>query len=315
MFDIDTKNVKKGKNISYIFGAVGLLFLGVMVWVFISNNNKLKSMDSEVLSEYVDVKTHIDDEGVTMYSPVYHYNVDGKDYACGSNSSSSIDPGTENKKVYYDSKNPSRCMTEYSKSSNNILLIFALIPTICIIIAVANFIKVNKRVKAILELNEKGKLIKNLPYRLEGTGTVVNGVPIQRPVVDYTLPSGTQITLYGDPRNDKQQCDADGMVDLVIDENNPNNYYIDFEINRLSGNLPQDYNQQTVTNPNNYTIEYSNQVPNQANLNVAYASPQPLMNQVDPNAAYVNPQPVANQPDLNSLYNNQQPIENPNNVQ
>lgn len=138
-----------------------------------------------------------------MYSPVYYYSVNGENYTCSSNSSSNHNPGTQNKNVYYDSKNPSKCMTEYSKSSNFILLAFIIIPIIFVLVAVVNIRKVNKRVKAILELNNKGKLIKNLPYRLENTGTVVNGVPIQRPVVDYTLSSGEQITLYGDPRNDK----------------------------------------------------------------------------------------------------------------
>lgn len=55
---------------------------------------------------------------------------------------------------------------------------------------------------------------------------------------NYNL--GTQITLYGDSRNDRKLCDEDGLVDLLIDESSPDNYYIDFEINRLSGNLSQD---------------------------------------------------------------------------
>lgn len=251
MFDINTKNVKKGKNIFYIFLAAGLLFLVIIGGVFVSSIVKLNSLDSTVLSERVEIKSYIDDEGTIMYSPVYYYSVNGKNYTCVSNSPSSHNPGTQNKNVYYDSNNPSKCMTEYSKSSNFILLVFIIIPIIFILVAVVNIRKVNKRVKAILELNNKGKLIKNLPYRLENTGTVVNGVPIQRPVVDYTLSSGAQITLYGDPRNDKKQSDSDGMVDLLIDESNLNNYYIDFEINRLSGNLPQDYYQQPMMNSNN----------------------------------------------------------------
>ena len=68
-----------------------------------------------------------------------------------------------------------------------------------------------------------------------------NNIPIQRIVVDYTLSNGENVTLYGDARYDNKLCDDDGMVDLLIDENNQDNYYIDFEINRLSGNLPQDY--------------------------------------------------------------------------
>lgn len=250
MFDINTENVKKGKNIFYRFLAVSLIFLIIMGGIFASSIVKLNSLDSTVLSEHVEIKSFIDDEGNTMYSPVYYYSVNGEKYTCGSNSSSSNNPGTQNKTVYYDSKNPSKCMTEYSKSSNFILLPFMIIPIIFILVAVINIRKVNKRIKAILELNNKGKLIKNLPYRLENTGTVINGISIQKPVVDYTLSTGTQISLYGDSRNDKKQYDADGMVDLLIDESNPDNYYIDFEINRLSGNLPQDYYQQTSINQN-----------------------------------------------------------------
>ena len=102
-------------------------------------------------------------------------------------------------------------------------------------------IKINKRVRIINELNQKGKLIKNLKYHLENSDITINNVKIQRPVVDYKLPSGSIITLYGDPRYDKKSFDSDGLVDLVIDESNPDNYFIDFEINRISGNLPSDY--------------------------------------------------------------------------
>ncbi len=262
MFDINTKNVKKGKNIFYIFLAAGLLFLIMIGGIYASSIIELNSLDSKVLSEHVEIKSYINDEGTTMYSPVYYYSVNGERYTCGTNSSSNHNPGTQNKTVYYDSKNPSKCMTEYSKSSNFILLAFMIIPIIFILVAVINIRKVNKRVKAILELNNKGKLIKNLPYRLENTGTVINGVPIQKPVVDYTLSTGKQITLYGDPRNDKKQYDADGMVDLLIDESNPDNYYIDFEINRLSGNLPQDYYQQASINQNIPNNLFSNQQQN-----------------------------------------------------
>lgn len=208
------------------------------------------------------MNSYIDNEGNTMYSPVYYYKANGENYICGSNSSSSFYPGTQNKIIYYDSKSPANCMVEYSKTVTYIILVSMIFPIIFIVIAVVNILKVNKRVKIILELNKKGKLIKKLPYRLEDTGIIINNVPIQRPVIEYTLPSGSQITLYGDPRNDRKQYDADGMVDLLIDENNPENYYIDFEINRLSGNLPQDYYQQPVMNQNNLNDSYNNYLQN-----------------------------------------------------
>jgi hypothetical protein len=267
MYDINIKNVSKGKSLFYIFFLAGLFFLVLIGWIYISSISKLKSLDSSVTSTNVEVKSYINDEGTTMYSPVYSYVVNGKTYTCGSNSSSSVNPGNSNKTVYYDSKNPSSCMTEYSKSENNIILIFILIPIIFIIVAVVNIVKVNKRIKTIFELNQKGKLVKNLPYRLENTGTVVNGVPIKMPVVDYVLPNGCSITLYGDARHDKKTYDSDGMVDLLIDENNPENYFIDFEINRISGNLPQDYYQQN-TNSNVENNSVQNQSSNNQNTNL-----------------------------------------------
>lgn len=244
MYDINVKNVKKGRRFFYLFLFLGIFFFIVMTVYSVSSIIKLKSFDSSVTSTNVEVKSYISDEGDIMYSPVYSYVVDGRDYVCTSGMSSTVNPGNSNKTVYYDSSNPSNCMTEYSKSGNTFLLFFTLLPILFIIVAVVNINKVNKRVKKILELNKTGKLVKNLPYRLENSGTIVNDVPLQMPVVDYVLPNGLNVTLCGDVRNERKTCDSDGMVDLVIDENNPDNYFIDFEINRIGGNLPQDYYQQ-----------------------------------------------------------------------
>lgn len=247
MYDINMKNVKKGKSFFFIFLFAGLFMLGLIIAIFISNLTKSNGLDSETISTKVEPNSRVEivnGDSMTVYSPVYYYEVDGTEYKCASNSSSNINPGNENKTVYYDSENPSTCMTQYAKSGSYIMLAFALLPVIFIVIAIVKMKKVNKRIKAVGELNKIGKLVKNLPYRLEDTGMSVNGVRIKRPVVDYTLPTGTTITLYGDPRHDRKNADADGMVDLVIDQNNPENYYVDFEINRLTGSLPEDYYKQ-----------------------------------------------------------------------
>ena len=118
MYDINTKNLKKERNIfsSWNYNAY---YNGM---VYISSVKKAKSLDSTLTSTSVEVKSYISDEGNTMYSPVYTYEVNGKTYKCESTSSSSIYPNNDNKTVYYDSKNPSNCMTKYSKSGNTILL-------------------------------------------------------------------------------------------------------------------------------------------------------------------------------------------------
>ena len=250
MYDISVKNVKKSKGLFIIVLVAGLFFLAIMGGILISSLLTLNSLDSTTTSTKVEVESHRDDEGTMMYSPVYYYTVDNNDYVCSSNSSSSMNPGTDNKTVYYDSKNPEKCMTEFSKSSNWWLIFFMLIPIIFIVFATVNLRKISKRVAAIKKLNQNGKLVKNIPYHLEETNTVVDGVPIQCPVIEYTLPSGSTVTLRGDPRNDNKLRDEDGMVDLIIDENNPENYFIDFEINRLSGNLPTDYYNDPASDPN-----------------------------------------------------------------
>jgi hypothetical protein len=241
MYDISVKNVKKGRNIFFILLAIGLFFLAIMAGILAMNYLAQSNLDSTTTSTRVEVKSYIDEKGSMMYSPVYYYTVDNNDYICGSNSSSNINPGTANRTVYYDSKNPENCMTEYSKFNNWWLIVFMFIPILLIVVAMINIRNVNKKVAQIKKLNQTGKLIKNLPYYLENSGTIVNGVPIQCPVVEYTLPSGSTVTMRGDPRHDRRTFDKDGMVDLVIDEDNPENYFIDFEINRLSGNLPTDY--------------------------------------------------------------------------
>lgn len=268
MYDINISNVKKGTKFYLAFLFVGLFFLVIILAIFISDFFKYKSLDSEIMSTRVEISSYQDTDGNTMYSPIYYYNVKGKEYACKSNFSSSLMPSTENEKVYYDSKSPSRCMPENSSSINILLLTGPVLPIIFIVIAIRNIVKIKKRIKSINELNNTGKLVKNLPYRLENTGMSVNDVPIQRPVVDYIMPSGTMVTLYGDPRHDNKYSDADGMVDLIIDEANPNNYFIDFEINRLSGNLPTDYytnNQVFQNNPNNSFIDQQGTYMNNSN--------------------------------------------------
>lgn len=267
MYDIDTSNVKKGIKFFLMFLLVGIFFLGILLAILIMNIINYKSLDSEIVPNHIEINTYKDSDGDTMYSPTYYYNIRGKEYKCSSQGGSSIMPSTKNRKVYFDSKNPTRCMTDYSRGNNKWILLFLLLPIVFIGTAVYNIIKVNKRIKLINNLNTTGKLVKNLPYRLENTGMSFNGIQIQKPVVDYTLPSGTTINLQGDPRHDKKVADKDGMVDLVIDEANPNNYFIDFEINRLSGNLPTDYYTNNQIFQNNGNNNFMNQQDNQQYIN------------------------------------------------
>lgn len=243
MYDIDLKNVKKsGSSLIFVI-LIGLLFAGIGIGMFVSQVAKKNRMNSEVEAYKVDIDEHYDSDSGTMYSPIHYYRVDGVEYTCtGGGSTSSITSSMEDETVYYNSSNPSDCMTDYSKSSNNLFfLIFTLLGGLAAGVGFNNVFKSRKRIKMIKYLNQNGMLVKNLPYYMEDTNVSINNHIIQRPVVDYRLPSGSTIKLYGDGRYDRKYRDEDGFVDLLIDPNNFNNYFIDFEINRLSGNLDSDY--------------------------------------------------------------------------
>lgn len=241
MFDINLKNIKKGRYLFLLFLFFGILFFVIVTIVLFLNINKMNMLDSSVMSTEMEVDSYLNDDGNRMYSASYFYEVNGVKYKCDSNFSSSFEPKSKNVNVFYNSSKPEVCMTEDSKKSAPFLYLIYLFPLIFFLIGLFGILSKNKRIKVILDLNNKGKLVKNLPYRLERTGTVVNNRPVLRPVIDYKLPNGSLVTLYGDGRFDFKESDEDGKVDLLIDEQNPSNYYIDFEINRLSGNREEDY--------------------------------------------------------------------------
>ena len=106
---------------------------------------------------------------------------------------------------------------------------------ICLVllrIGIKGLINVKKNINRIKKLSQNGTLIKGLKYRLVSStrGNEKVQVGLKAIEVDYKLPSGKLITLVGDPRYDSKSCEKDSRVDLLIDLNNPDNYYIDFDI-------------------------------------------------------------------------------------
>ena len=57
-----------------------------------------------------------------------------------------------------------------------------------------------KELKKMNRLIENGKLIKGLPYKLEGTNLYSNGVQQERIVTSYTLPNGVTQEFKSIPR-------------------------------------------------------------------------------------------------------------------
>ena len=240
MYDINLKNVKTQRLIYKIILYIGIFILLILDGIVAINIIRVKSFDSYIVTRNIEIESYTDADGDIMYKPIYNYNVNGKSYKCKPASSTSNKPNTRNGKVYYDSKKPSRCTTDYSIKANKILIILNFIPVGFLIPGILLTSRVNKKIKKIKKLNETGTLVKGLPYTLENTNVSVNGQTLPRIKVEYTLPTGELTTLTSDAIFDTKKADS-STVDLLIDENDTENYFLDFEINRKNGNLPDDY--------------------------------------------------------------------------
>ena len=90
--------------------------------------------------------------------------------------------------------------------------------------------KEKNNIDRVKNLANKGVLIKNMPYELKNTGTIINGNPVYCIEVQYESKSGKMVPLRSEPKYSGILGDEDGTADLLIDPNDFTNYYIDFEI-------------------------------------------------------------------------------------
>lgn len=119
--------------------------------------------------------------------------------------------------------------------------IIASIGLVLMLYGVINLIKCIKIVKNTRYLCKHGKLVKNIPYYSETTNISINNKVVRRLVVDYEFTNGNKIALCTGLRYDVNTYDSEGLIDLIIDEENPTKFLIDSNINRKGGNLPTDY--------------------------------------------------------------------------
>ena len=93
-----------------------------------------------------------------------------------------------------------------------------------------------KEYKRLTKLNETGKLVKCLEYKvLSYSGESKKGII----AIEYITDKGEKKTL-SKVLNGKTY-DKDGYVDMIIDKEDPKNNIIELEINRIGGNRKEDY--------------------------------------------------------------------------
>ena len=116
----------KNKVIVYVI----LLVLGLLgiYLTFISSDTK--KFDRETKAYKIEPNERYDSDDGIVYYPNYYFKVNGNEYICSSKSGSSSYPNESKNKVYYDSTNPEKCLTEYEKSSSKFAGIICLVVTI-----------------------------------------------------------------------------------------------------------------------------------------------------------------------------------------
>ena len=126
---------------------VGLLFAGAGAFLIIRTNNKLKDLDGVTNATEINenCQEEMDTDGnKTICHPIYTYEVDGITYQCKSTDAGASSVNTKKDKVFYDTKNPDKCMTEFEKSSSWFLYIFIVIGIILIGVGIINLFKEGK---------------------------------------------------------------------------------------------------------------------------------------------------------------------------
>lgn len=95
-----------------------------------------------------------------------------------------------------------------------------------------------KDYKKLKYLNENGKLVKGLVYTITTHKNCSNEIN-HKINITYVSKEHGELKLVG--YRNKEADDNDGYADIIIDEKDPKNYIIKFEINRKEGNRKEDY--------------------------------------------------------------------------
>ena len=242
MFKIDSSFIKKNFKYYIIPIFFGLIFLGVGIFIVFQSNKKQKEFDSTIEATNIDkncenkTEINVSESGTSVNSsnlcyPIYYYKVEGREYVCKSSTGVNKSLLGKNKnKVFYDSKNPENCMTEFDASSKPFIYIMVFgLGSITLLFGIISLIKGVNRLSSIEKLKQTGTLFKNLTYGLKRGNFQAGNKIAMCAVVNVPLPNNTTIKLTGDSRYDLNSNNK--YIDVLVDLNNPKNYYfIDYDI-------------------------------------------------------------------------------------
>jgi len=211
----------------YMLG-IAFLFVAVVIYTILFAVGKqafeIKSnTNAYTNASKIEVLTNNSD-GSVQYSPIFYFNVDGKEYTCKTSFSRGSRPSVTKNKLYYNSSNPNICISEYELSQLPVIFIFIILFSFVDIAAGLYFlINANSENKRIKQLAQSGLLVKNLPCEIENN---LKGYKIK---IDYKIADGNILKLKSEIRRDYNYIGRQ-TADLLIDPLNTKNYFIDFDI-------------------------------------------------------------------------------------
>lgn len=225
MYSIDNilKTNKLMYKIIFIFSLVFILFFSIIGLKDIINvsstyNRKVKSN----ISEYIPTDNN-------MYKKVYYFDADNRQFSCLdsvviNNKNNQIDKKT----IYYNFEDPNVCTTNIIKKTNLIVYIFIILLCIPMFIGLIGMIKINKKLNKIKMLSKCGKLVKNLQYEVVEIKKK-NGNILYKAKTKYKF-KNQMLILYSESIYDKKLFKEYPTIDLLINANDVNDYYLDFNI-------------------------------------------------------------------------------------
>lgn len=225
MYNINYKKYYKELIIGFILLIIGVLLTSLyMNYVFKGAFKKL-FLDSQVRA--IQIKEN-NNEG--LYSPVYIFEVNNKKYYCEVENASKVKPDRKEILVFYDKNNPNNCVNEYEATPSIYSYIILFFPMFSISLGLFAITLSLKDIRKLNYLEKKGKLIKNFIYKIEEL-EIKRRKFIKVIGIDYKLDNGEIIHLISDLP--KKKIDVLGYIDLLIDENNLNNFYMDFNLKNI----------------------------------------------------------------------------------
>ena len=155
--------------------------------------------------------------------------INNKKYYCEVENASKIKPNRKEILVYYDRDNPNNCVNEYEATPSIYSYIIMFFSMFSISLGLFAIVLSLKDIRKLNNLENNGTLIKNVIYKIEEI-EIKKRKFIKVIGVDYKLDNGDIIHLISDlPKKDLELI---GYIDLLIDEDNLNNFYMNFNLKK-----------------------------------------------------------------------------------